>query len=396
MMADESSSSTTGPLGCEEDDGEISEVCEDADPLAPYCLAGACVGCEGGGGTTFCTGVDPLTPACDTDTQLCEPCVDAETPVCEGSTPVCDATGECVACTAHSECSGSGACHLDASDPLQGACFAEDEVIWVDVDNTCPGDGSESDPFCDLANTLFNVADDTNVVVMIDAGNYDEIVTSTADSAVALIGVNGPIFGGVTGLAAASLAVTNGIVYVHGIGFAGNAETHGLRCDGATVWLQRSAFSNNDDYGIFTSGPCDMVLQESSVFGNVGGGVRALGGTLRIDNSAIGVNGNGARGPGLNLQFVDVDIIYSTIVGNDAPGFDSMQCVDATGAMRNSIVVGQSLSSVALDCFRSSTTTTRSTRPASRAPKGRSSRRPTTRTGSKTTRRATSVSPPRR
>jgi hypothetical protein len=46
-----------------------------------------------------------------------------------------------------------------------------------------------------------------------------------------------------------------------------------------------------------------------------------------------------------------VDVIYSTIAGNDGVGADSLQCFETEGSERNSIVVGQSTNSASLDCF---------------------------------------------
>jgi hypothetical protein len=147
------------------------------------------------------------------------------------------------------------------------------------------------------------------------------------------------------------LTLTDGRAYLVGTSVSGNATADGIRCSDATVWLQGSAIGDNGDYGIYTTGPCSLRLDASSVFNNLGGGIRVFGGSLQLDNAAVGNNGNGARGPGINAQYATVDVLYSTIAGNDGVGADSLQCFETEGSVRNSIVVGQSTNSASLDCF---------------------------------------------
>lgn len=346
-----SSSSSGGPmLPCDSPDGTFDEGCEAEDSGRPYCLEQLCVSCATAGGEAFCGAGDPLLPACSDDTGQCAPCGDVDAFVCGQESPVCDVTGACLSCVAHAECE-TGACHLDPADPLVGECFLEEEIIYVDENAVCPGDGSEATPNCSLDDALSSVAEDENRLLLVAPGQYDESVELNVDATVAIIGNGGvPSLEG-NALDSAGLALTDGRVYTMGIRVSNNGVGDGITCSNATLWMQGSEVGDNADYGIYGTGPCTMRLEASSVFNNQGGGIRVFGGSLVLDNAAVGSNGNGARGPGINAQFATIDILYSTIAGNDGVGPDSLQCLETEGTVRNSIMVGASTASAALDCF---------------------------------------------
>jgi hypothetical protein len=310
------------------------------------------LGCDEAGGVAFCDVSGSVTPACDGETGRCISCLEATETTCQGTTPVCGDTGACVGCTAHSQCPGT-ACHLDPADALRGACFGADEVVWVDGDQICPGQGTQAEPNCSLAQAVAAIPAGENRVIMLDAGTtpYTERVTLSQDAVVAIRGVGGPELQGQTGELAAALVVEAGTLYVSGVRVAGHASWHGVSCQNATLWLVDSEIRDNGRYGLFTTGPCQMVVRRSTIHHNGTGGVRVFGGRMRLDNSAIGLNGDGASGPGLNVQLGEVDILYSTVAGNDGVGADNVHCLDATGSIRNSVVVGQANDSVELDCF---------------------------------------------
>lgn len=346
------SSTSGGPmLPCESPDGTFDEGCEAEDPLRPYCLGQLCVSCATAGGDSFCGEGDPLLPACSDRTGQCAPCDDVAAFACGQDSPVCDATGACLPCEAHAECGAGGACHLDPADPLFGECFLEEEVVYVDENAVCPGDGSEATPNCSLADALSSVAEGESRLLRVAAGQYDEAVSLAVEATVAIVGDGGvPSLEG-NALDSAGLALTGGRVYTLGIRVSNNGVGEGITCSDATLWMQGSEVGDNADYGIYGTGPCTVRLDASSVFNNLGGGIRAFGGSLTLHNAVVGSNGNGARGPGINAQFASLDILYSTIAGNDGVGPDSVQCLETVGAVRNSIVVGASSGSAALDCF---------------------------------------------
>lgn len=347
-----STTGTTGPATCEGDEGTIDPACEAEDPMRPYCVAGSCVGCAEAGGQEFCTQIDPQAPACDDATGLCKACGEADAAVCTGATPVCDTGGACVACETHAECPDT-ACHLSPADPLLGACFGTDEVIWVDNDNICPGMGTEASPACSLAQVVAGVQSGESAVIRLAGagGAYAEQVTVDAGITVAILGSSTPDLGGDPNLGGSSLVVDDAIVYLHSVRLSDNADEHGLSCAEGVVVMQESEARSNAEYGVYTTGPCDITVDRATIYGNTAGGLRQLGGTLRLVNTAVGLNGDGGSGPGINVQLAQLEVLYSTIAGNDGVGGDSIHCLDATGSVRNSILTGTSIGSVDLDCF---------------------------------------------
>jgi len=347
----DSTESTGVPYTCEEE-GQLDEDCEAIDPSAAYCVGATCVGCGDVGGDPFCLSVDGTRPVCGESTNACLGCEMGGDGFCTDETPVCAATGECRGCTSHIECPGT-ACHIAADDPLAGSCFAANEVVWVDRGAICPGTGTQAAPSCSLAATLAAIPADGNVVIALVGGTpYDEHAVAVSGTTVAILGTAGvPALVGQPAQGESSLAIEGARVYVQGVRVVGNTESHGISCGNGTLWLDASEVRENAEYGVYVTSPCDVTVRGASVHNNAGGGIRQLGGALVLDNAVVGQNGDGARGPGVNLQFADLTAIYATIAGNDGVGSDSIQCLEATGRVRNSIVTGVAQSSIDLDCF---------------------------------------------
>jgi hypothetical protein len=342
---------TTGPLSCSGADGAIDPECERVDPEQPYCIDGHCASCVDAGDHAFCADKDATTPGCDDATGLCVPCTEVEE-VCVGLTPVCDPGGACVECVSHADCPGT-ACHLDPSDPLVGSCFADDEVTWVDSANICPGMGTQASPACSLAQAINGIgAGQSRVIRLTGSGStYPERVIVDDDVTVAIIGSGTPLVSGDSMVTGASILVDDAILYLERVRVSNNAASHGISCDKGVVVLDDSEVRGNSRYGLYTTAPCDMTVRRSTVFSNGHGGIRQFGGTLHLVNSALGINGNGSAGPAINAQHSRIEVLYSTIAGNDGTGNDSLWCSQATGWVRNSIVVGASSGSIALSCF---------------------------------------------
>jgi hypothetical protein len=351
LPLDSTGGSSTGEPPCEQE-GEVDPGCLELDAARPFCLDAVCVGCEAAGGDAFCGERDALTPACDTVAGDCVGCGAADHAVCGEATPVCDASGGCLSCTAHAQCPGS-ACHLGADDPLLGRCFAPDEVIHVDNESPCPGLGTPEAPLCSLgaaAATL--VPGDARVLRIAGGTPYLERAAFAGAMTVAIIGDGLPVFRGSVGQQAATLMFDDGVIaYVQGVELEGNTLTHGLMCSFSTLRMADSRVRNNDGWGLFDFDPCTIELERVVIAGNEDGGVRVSEGELTLVNTTVAVNGVGASSSGLRLLGTDATILYSTIAGNDGAGADSIECTDATGSLRNSIVTGVDAFSIALDCF---------------------------------------------
>jgi hypothetical protein len=348
---EDTTTGTTGPLECSGTDGSIDDECEGADPGQPYCIDGRCTSCVDVGGHDFCADQDATTPACDEATGLCVACTELEE-VCDGLTPVCDPGGACVECVSHADCPDT-ACHVDPKDPLLGACFLPDEVVWVDSGNICPGMGTQASPACSLAQAVNAIGAGQSAVVRLQGSGstYPEQVVVDDDVTVAIIGSGTPLVSGDPNVTGPSIVVDDAILYLERVRVSSNASRHGLSCGNGIVVLEDSEVRGNARYGLYTTAPCDLTLRRSTVFDNGHGGVRQFGGRLHLVNSAVGVNGNGSAGPGINAQYSRIEALYSTIAGNHATGSDSLWCLQATGWVRNSILVGTAGGSIQLACF---------------------------------------------
>jgi hypothetical protein len=344
--------STTGEPPCAME-GEVDPGCQALDPTRPYCIDAVCTGCEAAGGDAFCFDRDALTPACALADGECVSCGLADHAVCSEATPVCDGSGACMACTAHEQCP-DGACHLGANDPWLGHCFLPDEVIYVDNEAPCPGMGTQDEPLCSFGAAAALVADGDSRVLHVSGGTpYLERAALTGELTVAIVGEGSPVLSGNPAQQAATLMFEDGaIAYLRDVELAGNPMTHGVSCSFGSLHIEDSRLRNNDGWGVFDFDPCTVTMDRVVVSGNEDGGVRVSGGQLSLVNSSVAVNGIGASSAGLRLLGgVAVDILYSTIAGNNGSGFDSIECTGATGTLRNSIIVGVDAPSIALDCF---------------------------------------------
>jgi hypothetical protein len=345
------SASTTGEPPCGQE-GEVDPACVELDAARPFCIDTVCVGCEVAGGDAFCGERDALTPACDA-AGACVGCEEADHVVCSEATPVCDASGGCLACTAHDQCPGA-ACHLGADDPLLGRCFLPDEVIHVDNEAPCPGVGTQDEPICSFAAAAALVVPGDSRVLQVSGGTpYLERAVFNGLLTVAIIGEGSPMIRGNPVQQAATLLFEEGaIAYMRGVELDGNPMTHGASCSFGSLRIEDSTIRNNDGWGVFDFDPCTVAFDRVVIAGNEDGGVRVSGGQLSLVNSTVAVNGIGASSTGVRLLGgVAADILYSTIAGNNGSGADSIECTDATGTLRNNIIVGVDELSVALDCF---------------------------------------------
>jgi hypothetical protein len=352
VRIDDTADDTTGEPPCAME-GQVDPECRALDPVRPYCIDAVCTGCEAAGGDAFCRGRDVLTPGCAADGE-CVGCDDAGHEVCVGAAPVCDASGGCLACTAHAQCP-AGACHLGADDPLLGRCFLPEEVIYVDNEAPCPGVGTQDEPMCSLTAAAALVAPGDSRVLRVSGGTpYLERAQLDGELTVAIVGDGGvPTIRGNPAQQAASLIFQDGVIaYLRDVNLDGNATTHGATCSFGSLYIEDTRMRGNDGWGLFDFNPCTIAMERVVIANNEDGGVRVSAGTLSLVNSTVAVNGIGASSTGLRLLGgVEAHILYSTIAGNNGSGSDSIECTGTTGTLRNSIVVGVDAPSIALECF---------------------------------------------
>jgi hypothetical protein len=349
----ESETATTGPQpDCTAENGAPDDAC---DPSTPFCVAGECVDCAGANGDSSCEALDGASPVCSGGT--CVECTENNAAACGGMTPVCDTeASSCVACSAHAEC-GDAACNF-----ADGSCFSTDYILWVDktADDCMVGDGSMEAPFCTVAEAFAKISEPDNLpaawTVRIRVGTYIEPEHITpANSTIALLGDNGNALLRSTVDATAGLTTgENSTLYTGNIVLS-LAHTSGLKCSASTVYFVDSQLRSNTQHGL-ESIDCTTYIKGSLISQNQKGGIASYGpGLTHIDNSYVTANGNlvSEFGGIRSAQGNELQVVFSSLIGNDGDQAASVQCIDGAGAeIRNSVVIGRT-NNPSVDCMDS-------------------------------------------
>ena len=323
----------TGAEGDTDSSGESGDPCSDAsdctDGAEPFCSAsGNCVSCDKlDDPDAACAEAHADRPVCGGN--ACVACTAAKPEACTGNTPVCGADFECRACEEHSECPQS-ACHLAGSD--RGACFDMD-----DVEEVATGAALQA--------ALGGLSGSDRAVLRLTGTSYSGVQAEVLnDVEVAIIGDGSAEITGNTGSGLLSVA-GNTIMYVSGVTIRANGSGHGITCSGSSVWLDDARVRNNEQAGLNVSGGCEAYLRRTVVRANGFGGVAVNNGSLHARNSAISRNTDGA--PGIQAINSTVELTYCTLAGNNhLGGPDSMECLNPSGFVRNSIITGAAVDSV--------------------------------------------------
>jgi hypothetical protein len=288
-----------------------------------------CVACDDPGVTCE----DP-TPACDPGSGACVECTEGDATACTGDRPVCE-DAACRACLEHEECA-SGACNL-----LTGACFTGALELWVDDDAAGGGDGSMGMPFQEIREATTGLLGGDVAIVHVAEGSYTQAVVVSADTTAIVLG---PDSGMATVTANNALDVDLGAqAFVARLQLMG-AAARSCRCTSATVWADDTVLRAAANLGVDAT-DCTVVLRRSTVDANQAGGIRAVGGTLRVENGFVTRNGGvGSTVGGLYADGAEVEVVYTTIAGNITnQAWDSMGCGGgASGSVRNAILASPS------------------------------------------------------
>jgi len=289
--------------------------------------AGGAAGMSGqageGGSAPECAAGDP--PRCK-NAATSETCSNgAWQPVaCSGNMPTCVEGVGCTPCTEHSQCPAS-ACHL--AGPKQGTCFAGSTVVSV-------GDAAS------LVSGVTALSSGTERVFRLAAGSYalSNTLTLTNGGEVAFVGVPGTVVSGgpSAGDARNSAFVINSsassaITYLAGLSFTGTSASSALSA-GGVVYLDDLRVS-----GYYRALAANgEVHVRRSWFASSGLGSYLAGGSLFMQNSAIGPNGYSTEGLQLGAS-TTIDFRYVTIAGS----MNAIDCLSAVppvgGTVRNSI-----------------------------------------------------------
>lgn len=351
-----STDSTTGPgttgdatTGTETSNGTIAGECSPAndrpnaqcEDAAPYCnTKGLCADCNG---IASCAAIDAGKPACDPLGGGCVECTATDASACGALTPICDAGAmSCRACVAHAECSKS-ACDFDT-----GACFPEDQALWVDAGTGCDdaAEGTEVAPLCTISKALQRVGAgpvSTPRAVLVRAGNYSDPLVVPDGHIVAIVRTgSGKVQ--LLGEGAQSVLVGTGSTLLLGsVEVRGNTMGDGVGCKSGVLRLDDVLVEGNKVSGVAGTG-CTIRVNASVVTGNADQGLMVSGKTVTLENAFVTGNGT-MEGSLLQGGLVlagkaKAEVVYSTFVGNTAyiGGGSSVECTEGTVQVHSSIV----------------------------------------------------------
>ena len=291
-------SSTTGPacMGKEECD----------DPAAPFCVAGECAPCsqvQGVAPTEACRLNFPKTPVCAEG--LCVPCSDENLGACDGDTPVCNANA-CVGCTYHDQCEALG---MPACDIVSGACFTEDQVLNVDVDD----DIGSNDPIQDA----IDLVPAGGVRVLVLTGNSTPTVNVVIDGG-RRIALKSSLDIGLRDQSDGPIVTVRGsetVAYLYRVSVRGNGDDVGIAVEsGATLYADSVRVAQNFGGGITLAAGSSGFLRNCMVVGDGG------------NSSAIFSNGT-------------LEVLFSTLGRNANFGEPVLECSGGAAMVRNSLIV---------------------------------------------------------
>lgn len=380
--------STTGPTTpCDPADGQPNLDCIEIDPNQPFCAdAGVCGGCTVLSPELGCAQLDPEHPLCNPEDGHCVACTADDATMCTGDTPACDPlTNECTGCFEHSHCPDT------ACDILAGKCFPSDRIIHIrtglPADGECtdkvPLGGTVDDPYCNATYAMMHAQKDgatsgwTFKWLPTDAAFYHGSVTAlgvNADTPVSYAFVHaGPLlthedlelqyhtqFRAVEPVFTVGTNIT---AYIHNFGIFNQSLQSdvgvGLGClEGANVFVDDSLIRDARGANIRGIG-CNLHLRRTSVYKGRTEGIE-LDCSMRhcelhLENSFISDHGyvQGDGGGGMVLDNVTVDILYSTILNNNAePDLndptargDAIHCLgdNVDGTIRNSVIASKQM-----------------------------------------------------
>jgi hypothetical protein len=315
--------------------------CDDghACPDNGVCIDQRCAECDA---THVCT---TQSPVCDPDAHTCGDCTNAAdcatfAPAstcdmttgacvectgdiqCHGTTPICD-TNACRACKLDAECT-SGACGPD------GACVAEDAILFITSNGVCGTAGTRAEPLCWQQNAVNAALSTTryHVVFLPGITQGRVILHSTTIPRIYLHGHGATLNGQSTTLPAidastavtitgltlgtnAYVAVSNATFEFNSVSFVGAPRL--LVASGSLVANDLS-FTNaqHANGAIQIDANADLTIHRGRIVGGtIGIAAIASGARFHLENVAV----TGTTGHALELALGSGEISFSTISG---------------------------------------------------------------------------------
>ena len=322
---------------------ECSNECHDntasgCSPMLPtvkcdaglYCIApGVCGGCPGLPDIgSSCGAIDPERPACDPVGQTCVECTPEDEQACVDNQPYCNKyTLECGGCLVHEQCA-AGICN-------SGACMPPETIAWVQQQPGCAAkDGSESAPFCTIAEALAAPQWSGGPLgIRVLHGTLPQpALPPIAGRTVAIVGFpdeegNFPRI--------SDPMSTNAITSISGGGLflsrlridASTATPAAVKCQSGSIALNQVEIANNSGALEFDS--CSFVVDRTLITGNTAGSRFSCTEGCSwnyLFNTYVTDNDVGASTPLLVLGDIIVEMSYVTIANNHGALSSAIAC----------------------------------------------------------------------
>lgn len=266
------------------------------------------------------------TAVCDiTGSMTCVQCTSDQASACGGTTPTCGDDQMCRACRAHAECPGSDACLPD------GSCADPGQVAYVRAGGTGALPCAKETPCGTLQEGIAAVDSSRPYVKVSKAGGgvLAPSATTTIDGKAVVIladpGVKLDRMGDGVNLEVRNTGADVQIYDLEITGASGGAGDVGISMPPGgmpKLALTRVRVTNNIGGGIFASSGM-LKVSQSTISGNIGGGITiGPGATFDITNCFIFKNGNEttANVGGVNLGALGAGSIFefNTVVDNES------------------------------------------------------------------------------
>ena len=268
-----------------------------SDPARAFCQANACVGCQTAGADA-CTGAKPVCASSGTSAGQCVECT-ANSDCKVATKPVCDAN-QCRACKKDLECTGVSpalVCGLD------GSCPGNDAVIYLRNGEKCPSDpgiGTSARPYCSSADATAALSTTRTVIVVQGPLAVGNLTLNYSQKPVLIAGQNSAK---ITTLATGTpplVAITAG-----------------------DVTLRDLTIGNGNDAGVSVSGGATLHMDRCYVLNNQGIGIQTSASAFEIINTVVAGNGAAAGGYGVSLGNYSgspTTFVFNTVVSNVGGG----------------------------------------------------------------------------
>ncbi len=348
-----SSTTEIGPTECE---GEGAQAACPED--RPYCVDGACSGCEPAGGHAYCEGLDAAAPQCNADWGRCVVCVDDDSPVCQAAGNFCTTEFVCGGCMRQAQCPDS-ACNV-----WSGECMDDAMALWIaPSDDACSDSnaGSEVAPLCTVAEADSRVSSGAAGIFYLGNGAHTVSLSAT-NRDIALIGVgtivltqesvDAPGLPGVDlrggsryivhnlrmngGAAPALVCLLDARVALEGVEVVGGTP-HAIDATSCNLLLQRSRVTNDR---FFIPGAQGTVQFTSTTSPR----------TLRLDSSMIALRSSEeTEFPTIHINASMLDVRGSTIIALE-DGAKILECDRSTTGTVHSALLSANPTASGIDC----------------------------------------------